>query len=122
MNRLFLTLMILIPTLTYASSWDSLGLSKQEIYVELKGNLVVVDDYVSGTEAYLCEIGEKIKKGMVNCIDLVSESMSLLELKITECVTVEGHFRKYSDEFVFMGSGAEVGLLILDSTKNIRKC
>jgi len=121
MNKFYFTLVFFIPVLAYASSWDSLNL-KQEANVELIGRLVVVDNYISGTEAYLCKQGVEIKKEMINCIDLVSESLSLLELKSMGCVLVTGSFRKYSDEFVFMGSVAEVGLLKLESSNNIKKC
>lgn len=122
MKKLNLTLAILIPTMSYGSIWDSLHQSKQEVAVELKGSLVVVEDYTSGTEAYLCKSGVKIKKGMINCIDLVSEGANLLELKSADCVVAHGNFRKYSDEFVYMGSTAEVGLLKLESAMSIRKC
>jgi len=114
--------MALGSALTSVSSWDALDRFKKEVYVELRGTMVVVESYISGTEAYLCKPDVKIKKGMTNCIDLLSETTSLLQLKSSKCVIVSGTFRQYSNEFVFMGSSAEVGLLKLISEKSIKEC
>ena len=122
MIKLYLTFIVLGPALTFVSSWNSLDRYQKETYVELRGTLIVVENYISGTEAYLCKLSVKIKKGMTNCIDLVSEATSLQQLKSTECVTVSGTFRLYSSEFVFTGSSAEVGLLKLRSSNSIKEC